>query len=149
MKPDIDAYLLQVLLTLLQAKNATEVDVREQLQPLTRTTSTPAARLGHTYLGLKGDYFELTATFTAATQQLKQVSLWVTSPAFVAMKAFARALPPRGKLLEKTVLAQWKNQGWGIVGHLLLRPAKGNASAVSARFVGLLPGKKLIILTRR
>lgn len=149
MNQEVEIHIFKLLLALLQAKSTTEAVVRQRLEPLAQITRSPSARLEHTYLTLKGSFFELTATFTSATQQLKQVSLWVTSPAFKEMRTLARALPPRGNLLGKTVLAYWQKQWGGFFGHLLLRPAKGNASDVSARFIGMMPGKKLIVLTRR
>jgi len=127
---------------------ATEASVRQQLQPLTTAASLVHRRLGRTYLTLGGEFFQLTAIFEGAGRHLYQVTLRVTPPAYAAIKTFARTLPGAADS-SPTVTAEWRNSWLGLVPHLSLRPLKKTGKGISTHFIGLLPRKKVIILTRR
>ena len=146
MPPETATHLFNLLCELLPA-GATEATVRQRLKPLTTATSPVRRQLGRTYLTLGGGFFQLTAIFEGAAQQLYQVTLRTTPPAYVAIKAFARTLPETADL-PPALTAEWRASWLGFLPQLRLRPTNGTASGVSVRFVGVLPTKKVIILTR-
>jgi hypothetical protein len=146
MLPEAPIRLFNLLCELLPA-GATETTVRQRLKPLTTGSSPLRSQLGRTYLTLGGEFFQLTAIFEGAARHLYQVTLRVTPPAYAAIKTFARTVPGSADPAP-AVAAEWRTSWLGFVPQLLLQPADGVANGVSARFVGLLPTKKVIILTR-
>jgi hypothetical protein len=146
MPPEAATHLFNLLCELLPT-GATEATVRQRLKPLTTATSLVRNQLGRTYLTLGGEFFQLTAIFEGAARHLYQVTLRATPPAYMAIKTFARTLPETADL-PPALTAEWRASWLGFVPQLLLRPTNGTANGVSVRFVGLLPTKKVIILTR-
>jgi hypothetical protein len=141
-----EAIQLFKLLCDLLPTEATEAAVRQRLKPLTTAVDPVRRQFGRTYLTLGGVSFKLTAVFEAPALHLYQVTLRVTPAAYAAIRAFARALPgAAAPTLAGT--AEWQNSWLGLLPRLRLRPAAGG-KGVSARFVGLMPTKKVIVLTQ-
>jgi hypothetical protein len=137
--------LFELLSGLLQTGATTQTTVQQQLKPFTKAAAPVQTRLGRTYLTLGGEFFQLTATFEGPTPHLYQVTLRVAPAAYAAIKSFARDLPGAGGPLSRA--AEWQNSWLGLLPRLRLRPAAGS-KGVSARFVGLMPTKKVIVLTQ-
>jgi hypothetical protein len=145
MLPEAPIRLFELLSGLLQTETATQAMVQQRLKSFTTATAPAQTRFGRTYLTLGGEFFQLTATFEGAVLHLYQITLRVTPPAYATIWAFARALPAAEPTLSGA--AEWQNSWLGLLPRLLLRPVAGKPG-LSARFVGLLPAKKVVVLTQ-
>jgi hypothetical protein len=137
--------LFELLSGLLQTGTATQATVQQRLKPFANAAAPVQTRLGRAYLTLGGAFFQLTAIFEGPALHLYQVTLRVTPAAYAAIRAFARDLPGAGGPLSQA--AEWQNSWLGLLPRLRLRPAAGQ-QGVSARFVRLMPTRKVIVLTQ-
>jgi hypothetical protein len=135
--------LFDLLLELLLTKDMPEVLVASRLKPFVQGSRREPERLGRRYLIMRGTEFQLTATFEKPTFALYQVTARLTPAAYAQIKAHARALPA----LPGT-RAVWSNSWLGLVPSLVVSRGAAPRAAVTARFVGVLPGQKFIVLTR-
>lgn len=136
--------LFDLLVQLLLAKDMPEEVVASRLKPFVQGSRREPERLGRTFLITKGPSFTLTATFEKPSFNLYQVTARLSPVAYARIKAHAQALPallPAG--------AVWKNSWLGLFPKLEVSLAEGPRQAVTARFMGGLPGQKFIILTRK
>lgn len=115
--------------------------VLKQLKPLAKATREVPAKLGRTYLITKGAFYQLTAVFEQPSWNLYQVTLRLDPAAYAQLKDHARNLPAASG-------AEWKNAWLGLWPKLVLRPAGPPTTRVTARFVSLLPGTRVVVLTR-
>jgi hypothetical protein len=138
--------LFELLSGLLQTGAATQATVQQRLKPFANAAAPVQTRLGRAYLTLGGAFFQLTAIFEGPALHLYQVTLRVTPAAYAAIKSFARDLPGAAAPTLAGA-AEWQNSWLGLLPRLRLRPAAGG-KGVSARFVGLMPTKKVIVLTQ-
>lgn len=136
--------LFDLLVELLLTKEMPEVLVASRLKPFVQGSRREPERLGRTYLISKGPYFTSTATFEKPSFNLYQLTVRLTPAAYAQMKAHARALPS----VPETG-AVWKNSWLGFWPKLTVSRGDISPQAVTARFMGGLPGQKFIVLTRR
>jgi hypothetical protein len=136
--------LFDLLLDLLLSDDMPEAEVARRLRPYIRGSRKEPERLGRRYLISQGDSFTLTATFEQPAFHLYQVTVRLNSAAFAQIKAHAVALPA-----DRTHGAEWKNEWLGLAPKLTVRKGPDRKNAVVARFLGLLPRQKFIVLTRR
>ncbi|MCB2380291.1 hypothetical protein LGH70_22055 [Hymenobacter sp. BT635] len=135
--------LFDLLVELLLTTDMPEVLVASRLKPFVQGTRREPERLGRTYFICKGPYFTLTATFEKPSFSLYQITARLTPPAYDQIKAHAQALP-----LMPPAGAVWKNSWFGLWPKLDMSRGDALRPAVTARFMGLLPGQKFIVLTR-
>lgn len=135
--------LFDLLLDLLLTKEMPEVLVASRLKPFVQGSRREPERLGRTYLIGKSPSFTLTATFEKPSFSLYQVTMRLTAPAYAQIKAHAQALSTARR--GGTV---WKNSWLGLWPTLVLSPDNTSTPTVTARFMGVLPGQKFIVLTR-
>jgi hypothetical protein len=130
------------LLKLLQADAMPEAVVVRQLKAFVRATRRVPERLGRTYLISKGTDFQLTAVFEKPAWNLYQVTLRLTPAAYEQVRAHALALA------AATPEATWQNAWLGLLPKLVVRLPGASPRPVTARFTGLLPNLKVVVLTR-
>lgn len=136
-------HFFDALLNLLLNDHMTEAEVRRQLKPFTRAFRQEAQRVGRRYLVAQGSYFTLTATFEKPSFYLYQVTARLTPQSFALIKAHALTLPA-----VPSAGAAWQNDWLGLAPKLTVSRGNTARQAVVARFVGLLPRQKFIVLTR-
>ncbi|RYU84800.1 hypothetical protein [Hymenobacter persicinus] len=136
--------LFDLLVELLLAKDMPEVVVASRLKPFVYATRKEPDRLGRKFLILKGAGFQLTATFEKPSFNLYQVTARLTPSAYAQIKAHAQALAS----VTQTEMV-WSNSWFGLWPALKVSRGDAPRQAVTARFMGLLPGQKFIVLTRR
>lgn len=137
--------LFDLLLTLLLAENMPEATVVQRLKAVAKATRHMPERLGRKYLIIKGAQFQLTAVFEKPTFNLYQVTLRLLPAAYAQVKAHARVLPtanPNGPV------AEWHDEWFGLLPMLVVHQPGLGTRRVTARFTGLLPGFKFVVLTR-
>ncbi|MCI1189762.1 hypothetical protein MON38_20255 [Hymenobacter sp. DH14] len=132
--------LFDLLLELMLTKDMPEVLVASRLKSFVQGSRREPERLGRTYFICKGLYFTLTATFEKPSFCLYQITARLTPTAYAHIKAHAQALPQPGTV--------WKNSWLGLWPQLQVSRGDASRPAVTARFMGLLPGQKFIVLTR-
>lgn len=135
--------LFDLLVELLLHKDVPQVLVASRLKPFIRATRQEPDRLGRKYLITQGAGFQLTATFEKPTFDLYQVTARLTPTSYAQIKAHAQALPA-----VPGIRVVWRNSWLGLWPKLEVSRGNAPRAAVTARFIGMLPGQKFIILTR-
>ena len=135
--------LFDLLLDLLLTEDMPQAAVAQRLKPFIRGGRLMPERLGWVYYIMKGPYFQLTAAFERPSFRLYQVTARFNPEAFAQIKEHAQALP-----ILPTGGAKWENKWFGFWPKLTLTRQGNVKTFVTARFMGLLPGRKLIVLTR-
>jgi len=129
------------LVRLLQTDAMPQAAVLKHLKPLAKATREVPAKLGRNYLITKGTFYQLTAVFEQPNWNLYQVTLRLDPAAYAQLKAHARSL-------SAATGAEWKNAWLGMWPKLVLHTPGPPATQVTARFVSLLPGTRMVVLTR-
>ncbi|WP_188548868.1 hypothetical protein [Hymenobacter qilianensis] len=135
--------LFDLLVELLLSKDVPEKLVASRLKPFVRASRPEPDRLGRKFLITQGPGFQLTATFEKPTFDLYQVTARLTPAAYAQIKAHAQALAS----VPKTGAA-WKNSWLGLWPQWKVSRGDAPRQAVTARFMGVLPGQKFIVFTR-
>jgi hypothetical protein len=135
--------LFDLLLEFLLAEDMPQATVSRRLKGFIHAARQVPERLGRTYLIAQGAGFQLTATFEKPSFRLYQITARLSPQVFAEMKAHAQQLPalPNGN-------ATWKNEWLGLWPKLTVQHEGASQKGVSARFLGLLPSQKFIVLTR-
>lgn len=135
--------LFDLLLELLLTQAMPEERVASRLSPFAQGARREPERFGRRYLINQGPYFTVTATFETPSFALYQFTARLTPVAYAQIKAHAQALP-----LVPAARVIWKNRWLGLWPTLEVSRGDAPRPAVTARFMGVLPGQKFIVLTR-
>lgn len=135
--------LFDVLLELLLTEDMPQPVVARRLQAFLTAARLVPEQLGRTYYIMQGPCGQLTATFEKPSFRLYQVTARLTPAAYAQMKQHAQALPA-----SPAYASRWQNKWLGWWPRLVVTSPGAGAKTVMARFLGLLPKQKFIVLTR-
>jgi hypothetical protein len=145
-KPTVEktpVQLFDLLLDLLLTEDMPQATVAQRVKPFIRAARLVPEQLGRVYYIMQGPYFQLTATFEKPSFRLYQVTARLNADAFAQIKHHAQAMPA-----HPTSGARWENKWLGFWPKLTITRESPVRRSATARFLGLLPGKKLLVLTR-
>lgn len=135
--------LFDLLLELLLTQDMPQATVASRLKPFIRASRLVPEQLGRTYYITEGPYFKLTAVFEKPSFNLYQVTARLQPAAYAQMKAYAHSMPD-----TPAYGAKWQNKWLGLWPKLTLQTSGAVKKSATARFMGLVPRQKLIVLTR-
>ncbi|WP_460623589.1 hypothetical protein [Hymenobacter tenuis] len=135
--------LFDLLVELLLAEEMPQPVVARRLQPFIAAARLVPEQLGRTYYIMQGPYGQLTATFEKPSFRLYQVTARLVPAAYAQIKEHAQALPA-----GPAWASRWENKWLGLWPRLVVSSNGTVRKSVKARFLGLLPKQKFIVLTR-